>query len=320
MENKDLLRFADDMMTEHVQAERKEKNIHNENEFDKHADINMEAVRTRDYIRWLEDGNNRIKDKKLLINRSPIGSNDRFVGEDCGSITIENFIEHFGEKSEKAIADSFDELGGGIKFSFTAHLLLYSVNGDDYTFTNFYVRVAAPTAVIDKLTIHEAFKKQYEEVAKRSQDTPGPSDLRFWSFVSAYIHIDRYQPVAGGTFMKTPKFLADKKCVINVDNSTAEKKHGEDECFRYSTLASVKKPKTNPDRYKQYDGPDYDGLLDFTDIPFPTPCTASIFKKFEKNNQNYALNVFSFPTNGKSLSPFVQLIFQIIQIVLYYQL
>jgi hypothetical protein len=75
MENKDLLRFADEMMTDHVQAERKEKNIYNENEFDRHAGINMEAVRTRDYIRWLEDSNNRIKDKKLLINRSPIDSN-----------------------------------------------------------------------------------------------------------------------------------------------------------------------------------------------------------------------------------------------------
>jgi hypothetical protein len=167
MENKDLLRFADEMMTDHVQAERKEKNIYNENEFDRHAGINMEAVRTRDYIRWLEDSNNRIKDKKLLINRSPIDSNWRFEGEDCGDITIENFIEHFGEKSEKAISDIFDEFGAGIKFVFTAHSLLYSVNGDDCTFTNFYVRVAAPTAVIEK-----SFMKHLTSNTLRWQNVP----------------------------------------------------------------------------------------------------------------------------------------------------
>jgi hypothetical protein len=87
-----------------------------------------------------------------------------------------------------------------------------------------------------------------------------------------------------------------------VNNSKAEKNHGMDECFRYSLLASLKKPEDHQDRCKQYDGPDYEGLLDFTDIPYPTPCAASVFKKFEKNNPHVALNVFSFPTNGKSLS------------------
>jgi hypothetical protein len=51
--------------------------------------------------------------------------------------------------------------------------------------------------------------------------------------------------------MKIPKFLAYKHCVVNVDNSTAEKgskkKVGVGECFRYSSLlACVKKPEDNP--------------------------------------------------------------------------
>jgi len=52
----------------------------------------------------------------------------------------------------------------------------------------------------------------------------------------------------------------------------------------------------------KYQSKEYEDLLDFTGIPYPTPCTSSIFKKFETNNPTYGLNVFSFPTNGKKLS------------------
>lgn len=165
-----------------------------------------------------------------------------------------------------------------------------------------FIRASNPTAIINSCDIQAELKKQYEEVLN-VYDTPNsPSNMTLFSFLSAYIHIDRYQPVAGGSYIETPEFLADKKCIVNVDNSVAEKKQGMDECFRFATLSSVKKPKKDAQRVSKYQTEEYKDLLDFTDIPSPTPCFASVFKKFEKNNPTFSLNVFSFPTNGKSLS------------------
>jgi hypothetical protein len=64
----------------------------------------------------------------------------------------------------------------------------------------------------------------------------------------------------------------------------------------------MKKPLKDTDRYKQYEGALYKHLLNFEGIPFPTPCNSNTFKKFEAHNPNYALNVFSFPTDGNDLS------------------
>lgn len=68
---------------------------------------------------------------QLLINRSPFGSNDRFVGPDLGDITPENFIQHFGDKTLNTLNSAFEEMGGGMKFTFGIHLIMHSVNGDD---------------------------------------------------------------------------------------------------------------------------------------------------------------------------------------------
>jgi hypothetical protein len=78
MKHNDLLKFADRMMTE--------DNIKNKIFEGKEIDpsINHKALLTRDWVRWKEDFNGKIKYLKLLINRSVIGINKKFEGEDLG--------------------------------------------------------------------------------------------------------------------------------------------------------------------------------------------------------------------------------------------
>jgi hypothetical protein len=168
MENKDLLRFADEMQTEHVMEERKKnKTFHKDDDVvGNHEDIHMKALKDRDWIRWLESGG-VVVDHKLLINRNPIGSNTRFTGENVGDITPENFIKHFGDKTLKKLHDTFDEVGGGMKFTFSIQLIMHSINGDDVHLQNLFIRASAPVAVINHSEIEEEFKKQYQNSIRR---------------------------------------------------------------------------------------------------------------------------------------------------------
>ena len=113
MKHNDLLKFADRMMTE--------DNIKNKIFEGKEIDpsINHKALLTRDWVRWKEDFNGKIKDLKLLINRSVIGINKKFEGEDLGGITPENFMEHFGDKTLAAMEKVYNEFDAGIKFKFS---------------------------------------------------------------------------------------------------------------------------------------------------------------------------------------------------------
>ena len=80
MENNDLLRFADEMLTEHVKEDRRKNKIFNKDDVQgagNHEDIDLEEVANRNWIIWLES-NGVVMDHKLLLNRNPIGSNTRF--------------------------------------------------------------------------------------------------------------------------------------------------------------------------------------------------------------------------------------------------
>jgi hypothetical protein len=200
-----LLKFADEMMTEHVMKERKDAKIFHNSEFANDGEINYKALETRDWVCVHEDKNGMAKDLKLFINRNVIQKPDPLcIGENLGEITLEIFMEHFEKKTVKALDDVFIDFAAGMKFKFSVLLIMQRVNGDDIQLSELFLTVYHPTSIIDRSTIAEEFKKQFEEF-----DTPnGPSNLTFFSFVSAYIKCDKFQPIAGGSFMNTPKFLA----------------------------------------------------------------------------------------------------------------
>ena len=125
MENNDLLRFADEMLTEYVVEDRRKNKIFNKadvQEAGNHEDIDLKEVADRYWIVWLES-NGVVVDQKLLLNRNPIGSNSRFTGKNVGDITPENFIKYFGEKTLETLHEAFDKMDGGMNLPFLFNLL-----------------------------------------------------------------------------------------------------------------------------------------------------------------------------------------------------
>ena len=110
--------------------------------------------------------------------------------------------------------------------------------------------------------------------------------LRFVLCISAY------RPLVGSTYIPTPKWLANKRCVINVENKKDNK------CFVWSVLAGLLKTEYNAFRVCKY--VQYERTLNLHDLEFPMP--VKLIPRFEKNNGSISINVLYTDTNGRDFS------------------
>jgi len=94
----------------------------------------------------------------------------------------------------------------------------------------------------------------------------------------------RYRPLHGSTYIPTPKFLALKHCIVNVQNLNDSK------CFTWSVLSALYPPKSNKHRVANYFK--YESSLNMTGINYPME-TKQI-PLFEKQNPSISLNILSF--------------------------
>ena len=95
------------------------------------------------------------------------------------------------------------------------------------------------------------------------------------------IHINKFNPMRGSSYIKLPKFIANKKACINIQN------FNDDRCFEYSILAGLHIIKQHPERVLNYKK--FENELNFKDISFPV--MPSKIRKFEKQN-NVSVNLY----------------------------
>jgi hypothetical protein len=55
------------------------------------------------------------------------------------------------------------------------------------------------------------------------------------------IHTTEYKPLGGSSYVDLPKFIKDKKAVINIKNT-------DQECFKWSVTRALNKADTHPER------------------------------------------------------------------------
>ncbi|XP_072022382.1 uncharacterized protein [Amphiura filiformis] len=112
-----------------------------------------------------------------------------------------------------------------------------------------------------------------------------------WTFVrieKLEIHMEKYQPMHGGTYILTPKFLVNKKVIINPRNH-------DDQCFKYSITRAIHLVNKNSERItKQLE--EQSKELNWDGISFPTPI--SDVSMFEKNNPTISVNVGMYVPKG----------------------
>jgi uncharacterized protein YbaR (Trm112 family) len=96
------------------------------------------------------------------------------------------------------------------------------------------------------------------------------------------IHIVQYNPMKGSSYLPLPAKLANKKAIVNVQNT-------DQKCFMWSVLAALYPVTKDPQRVTKY--ANHVDKLDFNGVPFPVKVTD--IPKFEKKN-SLSINVFGY--------------------------
>ena len=93
--------------------------------------------------------------------------------------------------------------------------------------------------------------------------------------------ISQYRPLHRSSWLETPQWLANKKAVVNVKNTT------DSMCFVWSVLSCIRPAPRNPDRVSKYTH--HQNFLNLSGLTFPMPVRG--IPKFEKQNPTISINV-----------------------------
>jgi len=129
----------------------------------------------------------------------------------------------------------------------------------------------------------------FHQIITSLNNTLEPFNTRGSGFILDHIErfvvsVIRHRPLHGLTYIPTPKFLASKRCIVNVENFSDSK------CFTWSVLSALYPPKVNKQRVTNYLR--YESTLNMTGINYPVE-TKQI-PLFEKQNPSISINVLSF--------------------------
>ena len=97
-----------------------------------------------------------------------------------------------------------------------------------------------------------------------------------------YVNIAKYTPLKGSSYIELPKYLKDKKAIINVKNE-------DNKCLKWALLSALHPVGSNPHRVSKYK--QYENELNFAGVGFPV--TLKDIPKVEKQN-NLTINVFGY--------------------------
>ena len=107
-----------------------------------------------------------------------------------------------------------------------------------------------------------------------------------WSMIAISnlaIHINKYNPMKGSSYIELPEWVKNKNAVVNVKST-------DNDCFAWAVWSAICQinSKKHPDRLQSYNE-HYSTRLKFKGIKFPVPIKA--VPKFEKMN-NISINIF----------------------------
>ncbi|KAL4142503.1 hypothetical protein QTP88_004949 [Uroleucon formosanum] len=139
----------------------------------------------------------------------------------------------------------------------------------------------------DSSDIRTIVEIAYMKLTKEKNDYSGRgTGFTIESIDGLLVAVYKYMPIGGSFYIELPAYIDRKRGTINSQNTNQQ-------CFKWAILAR-NVFENLPDKYKYCVGENYkkhEDKYNFYDITFPIPL--SDITKFEKNNNNVSVNVYS---------------------------
>ena len=127
-----------------------------------------------------------------------------------------------------------------------------------------------------------------EEEIQKLESAEG-TGWHFVKIINLQLHITRYTPLKGSSYIKLPKFLESKGAIINMKND-------DDKCFLWCVLRALNLKDKNNERIDG-DLKSKIDTLDMGDIKYPV--NLKDINKFECLNSSIAISVFAYSEEDK---------------------
>lgn len=183
------------------------------------------------------------------------------------------------------VADTLERKRLPVKIRVLAQVTFDKPEDPEQTLT---VWVSSPQIeVLTMSHLQEAYKttliQRFQESAEKAQ-----LEGSGWSVglvERLELHVSKYNPIVGKSYLPLPKEVSDKKAVLNIKNT-------DDKCFMWCVLAKLhhKDSSVKPERVSHYR--EYVTDLNFTDIAFPVSLDS--IDKFESQNKPVTVNVYEW--------------------------
>jgi hypothetical protein len=191
------------------------------------------------------------------------------------------FLRSKYDEVKNAIKQEIKERGG-IKWYLAMKIKLRRRKGEEVETAEPHFRGKCQTALkFDDIDggLNESIKKMFNSfIEYQRQGSRWTVD----KVVDLTIHMARYRPLRGSSYIPLPIKLRSKHAIINVKNK-------DNKCFMWSVLAALHPGNHNSDRVREYQT--YATKLNFDGISFPM--RMADVPKFEKQNQ-ISVNVFEY--------------------------
>jgi hypothetical protein len=138
--------------------------------------------------------------------------------------------------------------------------------------------------LLQKFDFNTQFNKGFETIAKAvSNFQRQGSNWNFDKILSMELNIAKYVPLKASSYIPLPKDIAEKKAVVNIQNS-------DQKCFLWSILAQIHPQERFRQRVVRYKR--YENELNMSGIEYPVKL--SKLDLFESQNPDISVNVFGF--------------------------
>ena len=132
----------------------------------------------------------------------------------------------------------------------------------------------------------ELYDKMIDRIEHKIQTTQQQeSGWTFHSIIKLEMHTVAYKPLEGGSYIKFPKEIANKKAVVNMKNTN------DDKCFLWSVLRALNPVKDHKARIDDKLKSKIN-TVNMGDIHYPV--TLKDVSKFEKLNSDIAVSVYAY--------------------------